>query len=145
MNEATCKAALCRLLRESVIPKGGIVYRHEDTFTGGIPDISVNLDGRTVWAEVKLDKPGRKGKLTALQQAALTALYGLEVHYALDKERVLSCRVTDYRTGAVLAHVRSGPKTVHRIIRDALLARLACSCGAPLTPGRCSSNCERDE
>jgi hypothetical protein len=124
MNEATCKAALCRLLRESVVPRGGIVYRHEDTFTGGIPDISVNLDARTVWAEVKFDKPGRKGKLTALQEAALTSLHGLEVHYALDKERVLSCRVTDFRSGAVLCHVRSGNKTVHRMVAATLLARL---------------------
>lgn len=121
MNEATCKAALVKLLRAAVRPAGGIVYRHEDTFTGGIPDISVNLDGRTVWAEVKFDKPGRKGKLTPLQDAALTALHGLEVHYVLDKLGVLTCKVTEHRTGRVLSHITSGPKTVHTLTAQALL------------------------
>lgn len=124
MNEATCKAALVKLLRKSIVPLGGIVYRHEDSFTGGIPDISVNLNGETVWAEVKLDRPGRKSKLTALQSAALTALWGIEVHYAVDKERTLSCTVRDFRTGCVLSNIKSGTGTVHMITRDAILERL---------------------
>lgn len=125
MNESTCKAALCKVLRAAVVPAGGVVYRHEDTFTGGIPDISVNLDARTVWAEAKLDKPGRRSKLTALQQAALTALHGLEVHYEVDRTGVLACRVVEYRTGRVISHVRSGPKTVHRLVAQAILDTLA--------------------
>lgn len=130
MNEATCKAALVRRLRELVVPAGGIVYRHEDTFTGGIPDVSVSAGGFTVWAEVKLDRPGRRSELRPLQRLALEALYGLEIHYAIDKERVLSCKVTDYRTGEVLCHLRSGNKTVHHAVADTILKRFP-----PLTVG----------
>jgi hypothetical protein len=75
MSEATHKAALCKVLR-SAMKNGGRVYRHEDQFTGGIPDISISFEGRTAWVEVKLDRPGRKSKVSALQLAALRDLHG---------------------------------------------------------------------
>ena len=124
MNEATCKAALCRLLRESVVPRGGIVYRHEDTFTGGIPDLSANVDGRTVWAEFKLDRPGKRSLLTVLQKDALSRLQGLEVHYGLPRVGPLSVVVRDHRTGDVLAHAAGRPAAVHRVVAAAILDRL---------------------
>ncbi len=124
MNEATCKAAVAKILRAELLPRGGIVYRHEDTFTGGMPDLSASLGGRSVWAEFKLDRPGKRSLLTALQRDALTRLWGLEVHYAVDRAGVLEARVTNYRTDAVLAHVRSGTKTVHRIVADTILKSL---------------------
>lgn len=127
MNEATCKAALCKLLRASVVPRGGIVYRHEDTFTGGIPDISVNLGGRTVWAEVKLSRPGRRSKVTALQHAALTALCGVLVEYAVDKGGNLSATVSDFYAGGLerLGEVtRETRATVHKFVAASILRRL---------------------
>lgn len=125
MNEATAKAALCKVLRAAVRPAGGVVYRHEDTFTGGIPDISVNLDGRTVWAEVKLNRPGRPGKVTPLQQAALTSLHGVLITYTVDKAGGLSATVVDFRLRSALAGSSSYKAAVHRTVAQALLNRLA--------------------
>ena len=76
MNESDCKAALCKVLRASLPPAESRVYRHEDAWTGGIPDISITANGHTLWVEVKLDRPGRRGKVTELQRASLVALGG---------------------------------------------------------------------
>ena len=129
MNEATCKAALCRLLRESVVPRGGVVYRHEDTFTGGIPDISVNLGGRTLWVEVKLDKPGRPGRVTALQEAALLSLQGVLLRYQLSKDGSLCAVIRNYKPGAPefdtgIAAPRKVRVQVHRVVAAGLLSEL---------------------
>lgn len=124
MNEATCKAAVAKLLRADLNPRGGAVYRHEDTFTGGIPDLSASLEGRTVWAEFKLDRPGRRSHVTALQADALTRLRGLEVHYAVDRSGWLSVVVFDFVRGTKLAHAGGRPKAVHEVAAKAILERL---------------------
>lgn len=77
MRESDCKAALVKILRGSLPAADSRVYRHEDAWTGGIPDISITFMGKTLWVEVKLDRPGRRGKVTELQRASLRALKGL--------------------------------------------------------------------
>lgn len=124
MNEATCKSAVTKILRAELTPLGGAVYRHEDTFTGGIPDLSASLNARTVWAEFKLDRPGKRSKLTALQQDALTRLWGLEVHYTIQKDGSLSVVVSDFRDGVSYATAAGRPGVVHRAVADAILFRL---------------------
>jgi hypothetical protein len=123
VNEATCKAAVARLLRAEVLPRGGAVLRHEDQFTGGIPDLSASLAGRTVWAEFKLDRPGKRSILTGLQRDTLGRLRGLEVHYKRHGA-ALAVDVTDYWSGVLLAHAVGRPAGVHRVVAGAILKRL---------------------
>ena len=82
MNEATLKAGLVRALQKRL--HQAMVLRHEDRFRGGIPDISVTLAGRVVWAEVKYDRPGVRSPLTAIQERTLRRLGGLLVLYEED-------------------------------------------------------------
>jgi hypothetical protein len=96
MNEATVKRSLVRVLRERVDARGGVVYRHEDIFTGGIPDVSVSLNGGTVWAEVKLDRPGRRSKVTALQRDALRRLRGYLLVYRVGPKGTLCVSVLGF-------------------------------------------------
>ncbi len=53
---------------------GAVVFRHEDQFTGGIPDISVTWAGITTWWEVKYSPIGRSSKPTSLQGYTLLSL-----------------------------------------------------------------------
>jgi hypothetical protein len=39
-----------------------VALRHEDRFTSGIPDISVSLNGKTSWWEVKVADPSCRSK-----------------------------------------------------------------------------------
>ncbi len=91
MNEATLKAGLVKALKRRI--PTAVVLRHEDKFRAGIPDISVTLAGRLaseagaariVWVEVKYDRPGARGRLTAIQERMLRALGGLLVLYVED-------------------------------------------------------------
>jgi hypothetical protein len=100
MSEATHKAALCKVLRFGLPPGIGRVFRHEDAFTGGIPDISISGYGRTKWIEVKLDKPGRRGKVTELQRASIRALDGYFLVFEEHKDGTTSAQLrTDPRCG----------------------------------------------
>lgn len=56
MNEAYLKKRLKESLR--VVMPGCVVYRHEDKFSGGVPDLSVTWGGVTSWIEVKYEKNG---------------------------------------------------------------------------------------
>lgn len=69
MDEAYLKRKLVEAIRKEM--PGAVVYRHEDTFTAGIPDISVTWRGSTSWIEVKFQRRGRKSELTALQRQAI--------------------------------------------------------------------------
>lgn len=55
MNEASIKAKIVAHLKKE-IPMA-CVLRHEDAFTAGIPDISINFRG-TYWLEVKYLRAG---------------------------------------------------------------------------------------
>lgn len=58
-KESEPKAKLCETLRK-VFPSWEI-FRHEDIFTHGIPDISATGNKKTTWIEVKMG-PGFKSK-----------------------------------------------------------------------------------
>lgn len=49
MNEASCKGIFVKKLKA----EGLVVFRHEDHFTSGHPDLSVTGSQRTIWIEVK--------------------------------------------------------------------------------------------
>ncbi len=72
MTEADLKRRLVRALK-STMP-GAVVFRHEDQFTAGIPDISVTWAGITTWWEVKYSPIGRSSKPTQLQGYTLDQL-----------------------------------------------------------------------
>jgi hypothetical protein len=72
VNEGTLKRALVKAIRAAM--PGAVVYRHEDTFSAGIPDISVTWQGITSWWEVKYEPLGRTSKPTALQVHELDRL-----------------------------------------------------------------------
>jgi len=68
MTEATVKAGLVRAIKAEM--GGCVVFRHEDVFTAGVPDISVTWHRRTLWVEVKLGR----GRLSGAQNLALMRL-----------------------------------------------------------------------
>ena len=55
MNESTCKTVLMKKLRAEF--PHAVCFRHEDRMTHGIPDLSVTMDKRTSWWEVKYATP----------------------------------------------------------------------------------------
>lgn len=70
--EARLKGLLVKAIRAQL--PGAVVYRHEDTFTAGIPDVSVTWEGVTSWWEVKAEPLGRTSTPTALQLRELERL-----------------------------------------------------------------------
>jgi hypothetical protein len=72
MNEATMKRALVERIRERM--PGAVVWRLEDKFTAGRPDIAIVWRGRFAGVEVKLDRAKRKGERTELQKLTLRRL-----------------------------------------------------------------------
>lgn len=92
MKESAPKAKLCAELRAQLKAKGtpARVWRHEDAFTGGVPDISVNALGVTLWIEAKLSRPGRPSRPTPLQTEALLAVGGYVLEFRLGKNGKLS-------------------------------------------------------
>jgi len=119
VNEATCKAGLAKTLR--TLRPDAVVYRHEDQFTAGIPDLSVTAYGCTVWVEVKYNRPGRKGKLTPIQARALTRLRGLLLVYEYTNRRVV---LYDYLTGATLLDMKGGRNWPHRKVALAIFGKV---------------------
>jgi hypothetical protein len=60
MNEATLKSALVKLVRYE--HPDWLVFRHEDKFMSGLPDISVTGGMATSWWEVKFIRDGLSTK-----------------------------------------------------------------------------------
>jgi hypothetical protein len=56
VNESTCKSNLMKRLRAEY--PHAVCFRHEDRMTHGVPDLSVTMDQRTSWWEVKYATPG---------------------------------------------------------------------------------------
>lgn len=52
MTERTYTTRLVKRLRQAF--PNAVVIKHADNFTGGVPDLSVTLGGRTWWVEVKV-------------------------------------------------------------------------------------------
>jgi hypothetical protein len=72
VDEAYLKKRLCEEAKK-LIP-GVVAFRHEDKFTGGIPDCSFTALGRTVWVEVKYRRKTNPANLTALQRLTMSNL-----------------------------------------------------------------------
>jgi hypothetical protein len=72
VNEATLKRDLVAAIRAAM--PGAVIFRHEDRFTAGVPDLSVTWRGTTSWVEVKYSRRGRRSRPTALQARALRRL-----------------------------------------------------------------------
>jgi hypothetical protein len=72
MDESYLKSAVCKKLKATL--PGAVVFRHEDKFTGGIPDISVTWNDHTCWVEVKYDRPKSRAKVTGQQKLTLGRL-----------------------------------------------------------------------
>lgn len=92
MNEAYLKSRLKKAIQRR---SSALVYRHEDSFTAGIPDMSVNRDGGCVWVEVKYERPGRRSRPTAAQDQALRRIRGLLVTYGCDRGGVKTATVIE--------------------------------------------------
>jgi len=123
MKESDCKAALVKILRGCLPAADSRVYRHEDAWTGGIPDISITFMGKTLWVEVKLDRPGRRGKVTELQRASLVALGGLLLTFEEHKVG-LAARI-EAADGEPLISFGSDVKAdVYRAVAGYLLGRI---------------------
>lgn len=67
-------ALLIKLRREVVAKHGGVVYKHAEGMTTGVPDVSVTLNGSTSWWEFKLKKFGRPLSGTGLQKLRMREL-----------------------------------------------------------------------
>lgn len=121
MSEATHKAALVKVLRAG-LPQGvGRVYRHEDQFTGGIPDISISFKGRTLWVEVKLDRPGRKSKTTELQWKALRELGGHLLVFTEHRSGSLQATIYDALGGSVWSETCLTKSMLYKLVAQRLL------------------------
>ena len=55
MTESELKDDLVRYLRYEL--KGAIIFRHEDKYTAGIPDMSITYRCVTIWMEIKYANP----------------------------------------------------------------------------------------
>jgi len=72
VNEAYLKKRMCDTVKAAL--PGVVIFRHEDKFTGGIPDCSFTHSDHTCWVEVKYRRPGNPGKLTERQRLAISRL-----------------------------------------------------------------------
>lgn len=71
------------------------------------------------YSAVKLDRPGRPGKLTALQSSALAALQGVLLRYRVDKAGLLGAATGDYIPWST--PMRKNKSEVHRHVASELL------------------------
>jgi len=81
---------------------GAVVFRHEDHFTAGVPDISITNAGHTTWIEVKIARNGKirsKGiqKLTA-QKLAMAGAKTLFVIFEDDGTATYICHPSRIET-----------------------------------------------
>jgi len=87
MTETQFTSRLTKALRKQLGPYH-IVWKHADGYTAGIPDISINWGGNTLWIEVKLASNPKI--FEPLQVAMLRKLDG---HYVIwDTKTRLGCR-----------------------------------------------------
>ena len=123
MKESDCKAALVKVLRGNLPAQDSRVYRHEDSWTGGIPDFSISFAGRTLWVEVKYDRPGRRGKVTELQRASLKALGGLLLTFE-EEHGGLGARIETADGEALIRFSSEVKASVYRQVATFLLGRV---------------------
>jgi len=130
MDEAYLKGRLCKALHKRM--PGAVVIRHEDKFNKGIPDISSTWFRTTTWAEVKLDRPGRRSKVGPLQRHFLRGLAGLLVTYQVRKDGT-GVVVDDVEAGRCALALDAPFSKCHAAVAELIANRTPR--GAPETPG----------
>jgi hypothetical protein len=53
MTESRFQSKLLRALRAHPALKNAVIFKHSDRFNRGVPDFSISIGVRTIWAEVK--------------------------------------------------------------------------------------------
>lgn len=96
MTENAFTRKLLRALRSHAALRDAYIAKHNDISTGGIPDFSVSIGAKTIWAEVKR----YPNKPTKLQWATILKL---DVGCLL---------ITDHRNGSIGLWQASKPATV---------------------------------
>ncbi len=94
MNEAQFKGKFVKFFRTKY--PSLVIFRHEDQFTAGIPDISITRSIRTLWLEAKVT-PGEK--VGGIQDETLRRLGG---YYIVYNQIPRTYTVCVPRTGEVL-------------------------------------------
>jgi len=62
---------IMKSLREHQLLKDAVIFKHNDFYTAGIPDLTITINGLTTWFELKV----APGQPTKLQQFFLDKLY----------------------------------------------------------------------
>lgn len=79
-TEHTLQSQLLKVIRPAITAEGGVILKHSDYITSGIPDLSVTWKGMTSWWEIKHAEPRLKGTGLQLVTARQLALAG-RCHY----------------------------------------------------------------
>lgn len=72
MTEGDLKRKLCKAVAQAM--PGAVIFRHEDKFSAGVPDVSITWGGVTTWWEVKFEPLGQTSRPTKLQLYTLERL-----------------------------------------------------------------------
>jgi hypothetical protein len=54
MTESAFTRKLLKDLRARLVPRGAVLYKHNDFYTAGVPDFTITIGGRTTWWEIKV-------------------------------------------------------------------------------------------
>lgn len=124
MNENELKRNLVEAIKETL--PGATVLPHQDVRTNGIPDLSITWKGRTVWVEVKYDRPKTKSKLEAIQLVMLKRLGGILVTYVQERDGSKRIEVKDFKEAGKFAIIEQARGFDHRgLARHLRLERFA--------------------
>lgn len=118
MTEATLKQSLVACLKNRL--PGAVVFRHEDRFRAGIPDISVTWGHHTSWLEVKYAAPrirAREFQDVTLRDLARHGWGSFMVVY-FNHAGVVETRVIDPLNNSILRTPGLNHNFVVEIIRD---------------------------
>lgn len=118
MKEVDLVLALVRKLAEKL--PGAVVFKHADTMTAGIPDISVTWGGVTTWLEVKYANPRiEHQEAQALIMARLRVIG--RAYYVIYDEPTRTIRVTAPGDDFTPLLVERGFK--HEVVADFIRGR----------------------
>lgn len=99
MTESDFQRKLRRAL-QARLPKA-VIWKHNDRFTAGIPDISVTHEGRTTWLELKVGA----NDLTPLQRIMLDRVQGYAVKWHKELWSVYTVCITKEQGNGFLSLV----------------------------------------